>query len=89
MKPTNKQTWRCRDKSDAALRREIDKVALLLQLGRDAVRCEHDADGVGGPAETHAWGTAVGSVRGYAADVGDVATVRHAELYEGVRKLAR
>ena len=64
-------------------------MALLLQLGRDAVRCEHDADGIGRPAETHALGTAVGRVRGYTADVGDVATVRHAELYEGVRNLAR
>lgn len=88
-----KPTWRCRDEGDAALRREIDKVAWLLQLGRDAVGCEHDADGVGGPAETHARGVALslrGKVRrGYTMNVGDVAAVRNAELYEGVRNLAR
>ena len=64
----------------------------LLQLGRDAVGCEHDADGVGGPAETHALGGALGGrreQRGYTMYVGDVTAVGNAELYEGVRNLAR
>ena len=66
-------------------------MALLLQLGRDAVGREHDADGVGGPTETHARGVALGGKvrRRYTMDVGDVAAVRNAELYEGVRNLAR
>jgi len=64
----------------------------LLQLGRDAVGCGHDADGIGGPAETHgARGDAALEVRawGYTMYVGDVTAVRNAELYEGIRNLAR
>jgi hypothetical protein len=83
-------TWRCRDKSNAAPRREVDKMA-PLQLGRDALGCGHDADGIGGPAETHARrGAALGvRERGYTMYVRDVAAVRNAELYEGIRNLAR
>jgi hypothetical protein len=62
----------------------------LLQLGRDVVGCEHDADCIGWPAETHAQGAALGArVWGYTVDVRDVATVRNAELYEGIRNLGR
>jgi hypothetical protein len=88
---TEQQTWRCRDKSDATLWSKIDKMTLLLQLGRDAVGCEHDADGIGGPAETRgARGAPLkGRVWGYTADVGNVSAMRNAELYEGVRNLAR
>jgi hypothetical protein len=54
----------------------------LLQLGRDAVGCGHDADGICGSAETYArWGAALGArVWGYTMYVRDVTAMRDAEL---------
>jgi hypothetical protein len=74
------QTWWRRDKRDAAFRREIDKVS-SLQFRFVALRCEHYADGVGGPAEAHATCAALGvRMRGNTMDVRDVTAVGHAEL---------
>lgn len=84
-------TWWCRDKDDAGLRREIDKVR-SLQFRRIGLGREHHADGVSGPAEALAYARAVigasVAMRRDVMDVRDVASVRHAELYEGIRNLA-
>jgi len=82
-------TWWCRDKSDASLRRKIDKVRSLWQFGCVALGREYHPDGVSRPAEANACAALSGRVRGDAVDVWDVAAVRHAELYQGVRNLAR
>src|SRR5260221_8480342 len=89
MTMTDGQTWWCRDKRDAAFRREIDKVS-SLQFRFVALGCKHYADGVGGPAEAHAACAALRvRVRGNTMDVWDVAAMGHTELYQSVRNLAR
>lgn len=55
---------------------------VVLQLGCVVLRCEDEADGVGGPAEADgraALGVRV-SARRDTVDVGDVAAVGHAKL---------
>ena len=77
---TDGQTWWCRDKRYAAFRREIDKVS-SLQFRFVALRCEHDTDGVGGPAEAPATGVAPWvRMRGNTMDARDVTAVGYAEL---------
>lgn len=79
-----RRTWWCRDEYDATVWGKIDKV-VALQHECVVLRCEDEADGVGGPAEADAraaLGVQVSArrLRRDTVDVRDVAAVGHAKL---------